>query len=159
MSMPPELFSPVGVVTCVMVFRAHTPHANTPDFKTWFGYWREDGFIKTKHMGRIDGGGWEPIRDHWVDSFVNRTVKAGESVLHRVGPDDEWIAEAYMQTDYGALTEADFAKVVENYSLYMLTRDFGIGELDDDVAEESDDLDDDVTEESDNIEGSDDADD
>lgn len=25
-----------------------------PYKKTWFGYWREDGFIKTKHMGRID---------------------------------------------------------------------------------------------------------
>lgn len=142
MSMPPELFSPVGVVTCVMVFRAHTPHANTPDFKTWFGYWREDGFIKTKHMGRIDAGGWEDIRDHWVDTFVNRTVKVGESVLYRVGPDDEWTVEAYMQTDYSALTEDDFEKVVQDYSLYMLTRDFGTSELDEELADDADEGDD-----------------
>jgi type I restriction enzyme M protein len=127
MSMPPELFSPVGVVTCVMVFRAHTPHENTPDYKTWFGYWRDDGFIKTKHKGRIDGGTWETIRDRWVESFVNRTVKASESVLHRVGFEDEWVAEAYLDTDYSALTEADFEKVVQDYSLFMLMRDFGSG--------------------------------
>jgi type I restriction enzyme M protein len=130
MSMPPELFSPVGVVTCVMVFRAHTAHANSPDFKTWFGYWREDGFIKTKHMGRIDGGSWHDFRDRWVDNFINRLVKPGESVLHRVGESDEWTAEAYLETDYSALTEADFERVVQDYSLYMLTRDFGTPELD-----------------------------
>lgn len=138
MSMPPELFSPVGVVTCVMVFRAHTPHMNTPDYKTWFGYWRNDGFIKTKHKGRIDAGGWETIRDHWVDSFVNRTAKVGESVLHKVTADDEWTAEAYMETDYDALTEADFEKIVQDYSLYMLTRDFGPIELEDATAEGND---------------------
>ncbi|SKG54202.1 type I restriction-modification system methyltransferase subunit [Mycobacteroides abscessus subsp. massiliense] len=149
MSMPPELFSPVGVVTCVMVFRAHTPHANTPDFKTWFGYWREDGFIKTKHMGRIDAGGWESIRDHWVDSFVNRTTKIGESVLHKVTAADEWTAEAYMETDYAALTEADFEKVVQNYALYMLTRDLGGGDLEDTEDEGVDDVDDSDTDEAD----------
>lgn len=138
MSMPPELFSPVGVVTCVMVFRAHTPHANTPDFKTWFGYWREDGFIKTKHKGRIDAGGWEQIRDHWVDSFVNRTVKAGESVLHKVTADDEWTAEAYLETDYSLLTEADFEKVVRDYALFKATHGAGTDELDDEDADDSD---------------------
>ncbi|MBE5447570.1 hypothetical protein E3G53_004333 [Mycobacteroides abscessus] len=143
MSMPPELFSPVGVVTCVMVFRAHTPHANTPDFKTWFGYWREDGFIKTKHMGRIDAGGWEDIRDHWVDTFVNRTVKVGESVLHRVGPEDEWTAEAYMQTDYSVLTQADFEKVVRDYAIYKATRNHGgVEESESEDDEETDDADD-----------------
>src|SRR5882757_7692867 len=52
MSMPDELFYPVGTVTCVMVFTAKVPHA-TSGRKTWFGYWKSDGFIKTKHKGRI----------------------------------------------------------------------------------------------------------
>jgi len=138
MSMPPELFSPVGVVTCLMVFRAHKPHKNTPDFKTWFGYWRDDGFIKTKHMGRIDAGRWEDIRAVWVDSFVNCTEKAGESVLHRVDEGDEWTAEAYLRTDYSALTQADFERVVMDYSLFMLKRDFGSAELNDGDGDDSD---------------------
>ena len=54
MSMPIELFhnSKTTVVTCIMVFTAHRPHPKGK--KTWFGYWRDDGFIKTKHRGRID---------------------------------------------------------------------------------------------------------
>lgn len=135
MSMPPELFYPVGVVTCIMAFRAHMPHANYPEHKTWFGYWRDDGFIKTKHKGRIDGGQWAEISQHWVDLFVNRTVKPGESVLHRVGDKDEWVAEAYMETDYSALTQGDFEKVVQDYAIYMLTREAGSSDTEDDEAD------------------------
>ncbi|MHA6752180.1 HsdM family class I SAM-dependent methyltransferase [Dermacoccus nishinomiyaensis] len=54
MSMPPEIFYPVGVVTCIMVFTAKKPHA-TSNRKTWFGYWREDGFVKIKNLGRVAG--------------------------------------------------------------------------------------------------------
>ena len=121
MSMPPELFS-VGSVTCIMVFTAGIPHAES-NKKTWFGYWRDDGFVKTKHLGRIDQDHrWPGIRDHWVDSFRNREVHAGESVMQLVGPEDEWVAEAYMETDYAALTRADFEKTVLDYALYMLKR-------------------------------------
>lgn len=38
MSMPSELFYPVGTVTCIMVWTANRPH-NESDRKTWFGYW------------------------------------------------------------------------------------------------------------------------
>jgi type I restriction-modification system DNA methylase subunit len=144
MSMPPELFSPVGVVTCVMVFTAHQPHDQYPDHKTWFGYWRDDGFIKTKHKGRIDAGNWTDIRDRWVESFVNRVVKAGESVLYRVGESDEWVAEAYMETDYSALTQSDFEKVVRDYAIYMVTRNSGdLEEIDDEEAIDEEGTDDD----------------
>src|ERR1019366_7229009 len=47
MSLPVELFYPVGGPTCALVLRAHTPHETT-DAPTWFGYWRDDGFIKLK---------------------------------------------------------------------------------------------------------------
>jgi type I restriction enzyme M protein len=70
MSMPIELFhnSKTTVVTCVMVFTAKRPH---PDGKkTWFGYWRDDGFIKTKHRGRIDAYGmWPLIKEKWVSAY------------------------------------------------------------------------------------------
>lgn len=64
MSMPTELFYPVGTVTCIMIWTAHKPHTES-NKKTWFGYWKDDGFIKTKHRGRIDlNHRWEGIRDH-----------------------------------------------------------------------------------------------
>ena len=51
-SMPDDLFYPVGVVTCIMVFDANKSNIGR---KTWFGYFKDDGFIKRKHIGRIDG--------------------------------------------------------------------------------------------------------
>jgi type I restriction enzyme M protein len=120
MSMPQELFYPVGTVTCIMVWIAGRPHAKT-NRKTWFGYWRDDGFIKTKHKGRIDQNeSWTGIRDRWVDMYRNREIHAGESASHKVTASDEWCAEAYMETDYSKLTQADFETVVRNYSIYRL---------------------------------------
>jgi type I restriction enzyme M protein len=120
MSMPTELFYPVGTVPCIMVWTAHKPHAES-DKKTWFGYWKDDGFVKTKHRGRIDQHHrWEAIREHWVEMFRNREVHAGESVLQKVTHADEWCAEAYMETDYSLITQNDFEKVVRNYAMFRL---------------------------------------
>jgi len=121
MSMPPELFQPAaGTVTCIMVWIAKKPHAET-NRQTWFGYWRDDGFVKTKHRGRIDQNHtWPAIRDHWVEMYRNRQVHAGESVMQAVTADDEWCAEAYMDTDYSALNQEDFERVVQNYALFKL---------------------------------------
>jgi type I restriction enzyme M protein len=100
MSLPDDLFSPVGTITCILVLTAKIPHAIS-NKKTWFGYWKYDGFVKTKHRGRIDlKHRWEAIRDHWVGMFRNREVHAGESFMQHVTEDDEWCAEAYMETDY-----------------------------------------------------------
>lgn len=120
MSMPQELFYPVGTVTCIMVWIAGKPHAKSGR-KTWFGYWRDDGFVKTKHKGRIDQNGiWPKIRDRWVEMYRNREVHAGESVMQAVTAADEWCAEAYMETDYSVLTQAEFSKVVQNYAMFKL---------------------------------------
>lgn len=120
MSMPDELFYPVGTITCIMVFTAHKAH-ETENRKTWFGYWKNDGYIKTKHKGRIDmHDSWPGIRDHWVETFRNREVHAGESVLQRVTVDDEWCAEAYMETDYSKISPKDFEASVRNYAIFRL---------------------------------------
>ncbi|EAT14727.1 type I restriction endonuclease subunit M [Desulfuromonas acetoxidans] len=122
MSMPPELFSPVGVVTCIMVFTASIPH-KTSKKKTWFGYWRDDGFIKIKNLGRVDRDHtWPAIRDKWVEQFRNREVHPGESVTAEVGPEDEWVAEAYMETDYSTITQGDFEKSLLDYALFSLSQ-------------------------------------
>ncbi|MDQ2839959.1 MAG: SAM-dependent methyltransferase [Acidobacteriota bacterium] len=120
MSMPDELFYPVGVITCIMVFTAHVPHSVSKR-KTWFGYWKTDGFFKTKHKGRIDGNEtWPSIRDRWIEQFRNREVHPGQSVTRHVTHADEWCAEAYMETDYSILSQAHFEEVVKNYAVYRL---------------------------------------
>ena len=132
MSMPQELFYPVGTVTCIMVWSAGKPHSKT-NKKTWFGYWRDDGFMKTKHKGRIDlHNRWAGIRDHWVEMYRNLEVHAGESVTRAVTAADEWCAEAYMETDYSKLCQTDFELVVKNYAMFRL---FGSEGTDDQEAD------------------------
>jgi 16S rRNA G966 N2-methylase RsmD len=121
MSMPDDLFYPVGTVTCIMVFTAHKPHA-TSNKKTWFGYWKKDGFVKTKHRGRIDvNGTWPATRDRWVEMFRNSEDHPGESVKKRVTANDEWCAEAYMETDYSTITRHDFENVVRSFAIFQMT--------------------------------------
>lgn len=120
MSLPDLLFTPVGVITCLMVFTAKVPHA-TSNKKSWFGYWKDDGFVKTKHLGRVNlTGKWPDIRDRWVDTFRNREVVPGESILKTVTASDEWCAEAYMETDYTTLTSGDFEAEIRKYVAFQI---------------------------------------
>lgn len=126
MSMPIELFhnSKTTVVTCIMVFTAGRPHPHGK--KTWFGYWRDDGLVKTKHRGRIDlFGHWPAIRERWVGAFRSREVIDGFSVMRQVGPTDEWCAEAYLATDYGTVTRGAVMEAVKRHVLLqaMVTRE------------------------------------
>jgi type I restriction-modification system DNA methylase subunit len=123
LSMPDELFfnSDVNVVTCVMIFTAHRKHS--PAKKTYFGYYKDDGFIKRKIQGRFDGlGKWVSIKKKWVSYFLdeNRKEEAGFSINKTVTAYDEWCAEAYMETDYSNLTERDFEDTVLNYVTFLL---------------------------------------
>lgn len=127
MSMPEELFYPVGVITCIMVFTAHVPHKSS-DKKTWFGYWRDDGFIKTKHRGRIDlHKRWPETRERWVAMFRNREIHAGQSVARYVTHKDEWCAEAYMESDYSDLAGDEFAIAARNYAVSRLLSETELG--------------------------------
>jgi len=118
-SMPDDLFHPVGVITCIMVFDAHKPHPK--GYKTFFGYCKEDGFVKTKHMGRVNKGSWNEVKARWLDAYVNREKKSGLSVLQSISATDEWCAEAYMETDYSKITQADFVRTVRDYAIHRLT--------------------------------------
>lgn len=120
MSMPTDLFYPVGTVPCIMVFRAHVPH-DVSNQKSWFGYWKDDGFVKTKHKGRIDlYEKWPNVRDRWVESYRNRDDIPGECVKQYVTANDEWCAEAYMETDYSQINSQIFEETVKNYMIFKL---------------------------------------
>ena len=120
MSMPDLLFYPVGTIPCIMVFKAHIPH-NKSNRKTWFGFWKDDGFVKTKQHGRIDQNDtWNSIRSMWIDSYRNRENIAGQCVTQKVTHTDEWVAEAYMETDYSNITQEDFEKTVKDYFVFNI---------------------------------------
>lgn len=120
MSMPSDLFYPVGVVTCIMVFKAHVPH-DPAKRKTWFGYWKDDGFVKTKNDGRVDKKkAWDEIRTRWLQQYRDGEVVPGQCVKASVTADDEWCAEAYLETDYSTLSQVDFEREVRKFLVYQL---------------------------------------
>lgn len=133
-SLPAEIFYPgASVCACCMLFTLGQPHVK-PDGTVrsiFFGYCKEDGFVKKKNLGRveqfnkdIDGNPttskWKEIEADWLDLFERKAVVDGKSAVERVGADDEWLCEAYMKTDYSTLIEADFQRTLNNYLAYLV---------------------------------------
>lgn len=128
-TLPNEVFYPgASVSACCMVFTLGRPHkASDGSIKdTFFGYYKDDGFIKRKHLGRVeqfskeDHSLWKDIEEKWLDLFRNKKVVDGLSATYPVTHKDEWLAEAYMKTDYSTLTEADFEKTIRDYYSYLI---------------------------------------
>lgn len=125
-SLPTEMFYPgAAAVACCMVFDLSQKHSKA-DKETFFGYFKDDTFIKRKGLGRIettDSEGnsmWAKTEKLWLDLYKNKKVVPGLSVMHKVTYEDEWLAEAYMETDYSKLSEDDFQNVLNSYLSYLV---------------------------------------
>ncbi len=122
-SLPPDVFHPGATASaCCMVFNLGTRHENAPIQETFFGYFKDDGFMKKKNLGRIERreGLWAEIEAHWLNLYFHRKAEKGFSAVHKVTANDEWLAEAYMETDYSSLTTKDFEQVVRDYYAYLI---------------------------------------
>lgn len=122
-SMPDELFYPVGVITCIMVFDSSAPNKGK---KTWFGYLKDDGFRKIKKKGRNDkSDSWREIKEEFLQAYRNFDEIDGLSVRRDISFQvnetkftKEWCAEAYMKTDYTKLSMGDFEEVLKRYAMF-----------------------------------------
>lgn len=128
-TLPAEIFYPgASVNACCMVFTLGKPHVNSDGTKneTFFGFYREDGFVKKKNLGRIeqfdaDGNSkWKKVENKWIKLYRNKTVVDGLSACKEVTGDDEWLCEAYMKSDYSTLSVDDFQKTLNNYLSYLV---------------------------------------
>lgn len=125
-SMPNEMFYPgASAVACCMIFDLSQKHEKS-NKDTFFGYFKDDKFVKRKGLGRIektDSEGnslWGKTEEFWLELFKNKREVPGYSVMRKVTYKDEWLAEAYMETDYSTLSESDFQKVVNDYISYLV---------------------------------------
>lgn len=125
-SLPTEMFYPGAAASaCCMIFDLAQKH-ETSNKDTFFGYYKDDKFIKRKGLGRIertdaDGNSlWAKAKEVWLDLYKNKRVVPGLSVMHRVTWKDEWLAEAYMRTDYTKLTENDFQQTINDYLAHLM---------------------------------------
>lgn len=121
MTMPSDLFYGVGTNTVIMVFTAHRPH--NPKRPSWFAQWTDDGHITNRGRKEKYPGSWDEVRDRWVDEYHARQSVPGYSVAAGVTADDEWLAAAHMETDYEALTQRNFEKVLAEYAVYKLMQE------------------------------------
>lgn len=125
-TLPNEIFYPgASASACCMVIK--TGRKNVDSGKTFFGYYKEDGFKKKKNLGRIEQlnpatgkSEWEEIEKQWLDLYKNRISKDGISVTQNVSGEDEWLCEAYMKTDYTKLSDIDFQKTINEYLSYLV---------------------------------------
>lgn len=120
-SLPTEMFYPgAAAVACCMIFDLSQKHEKA-NKETFFGYYKDDKFIKRKGLGRVertdaDGNSlWNKTEEIWLNLYKNKKVVPGLSVMHRVSWKDEWLAEAYMETDYSTLAAEDFQKTINDY--------------------------------------------
>ena len=125
-SLPTEMFYPgAAAVACCMIFDLSGRHEKS-DRDTFFGYFKDDKFIKRKGLGRIEmtdlagNSLWSSTEEMWLNLYKNKREVPGLSVMHKVSWNDEWLAEAYMETDYSALTQNDFQKVLNDYLSYLV---------------------------------------
>lgn len=120
-SMPDQLFYPVGVVTIVLLFKAHIPNG---DNQTFFGSLKDDGFEITRTAGRQDvHHKWLQIKNEMMRAFKSSQEVAGKTAVHNIDGSIEWCCEAYLKTDYSQLTQQDFINVLRNYSVFKMTED------------------------------------
>ena len=125
-SLPNEMFYPgASAIACCMIFDLSQKHERA-NRDTFFGYFKDDKFIKRKGLGRVeqtdqDGNSlWLKTEAEWLDLYKNKREVPGLSVMHRVTCDDEWLAEAYMETDYTKLTVDDFERTIRDYYSYLI---------------------------------------
>ena len=71
-------------------------------------------------MGRVNKGGWDKIKANWLNLYLNREKQVGLSVMKAVTAQDEWCAEAYIDTDYEGLSHEVYANSVKRYLAFRL---------------------------------------
>lgn len=123
-SLPNDIFHPgASAVACCMIFNLGTRHNNSLIKETFFGYYKDDGFEKRKNLGRMEkeDGIWQKKEADWLNLYLRKQEKSGVSVLKEVTHEDEWLAEAYMETDYSTLNAEDFQKVLNGYIGYLIS--------------------------------------
>lgn len=120
-SMPDDIFygQGVGTCVCVMVWEAGKPHDKNTS--TFFGFCKDDGFVKRKKLGRVDAyGRWTGIKAEWLRLYREKEVLPGLSAKACVTDKEEWLCEAYMKTDYSQLSEKHFISTRNDYISYLV---------------------------------------
>lgn len=122
MSMPSNLFYPVNVKTCIMVFTAGKPHDAYK--KTWIANCSDDGLVTTKGQRTDANNVWVDKKKAWVSAFLNRDEISGFSIKRVLTADDEWSWESQSAGGSEIPSEKCFRETVFDYAFFMFRQGF-----------------------------------
>jgi len=142
-SLPPEMFYPgANVNACCMVFTIGVSHytrveidgveVDVPRKETFLGYFKDDGFLKKKYLGRVsrvDENGnplWTVIEQEWLDLYFGNKVNPYMGIRKKLTHNNEWLAEAYIETDYNSFLSnyTPFEMTLRQYLAFLITKGF-----------------------------------
>lgn len=114
-----------------MVFRAHIKHTDSSKI-VFLSRWQDDGLVTIPHVGRYDkDNAWMSTKDEWLRQLKG-IAKIDNTVYLRkeLNKNDEWLAEAYVETDYNLLNEAEFENQLKKYALFKYMQENDLGDED-----------------------------
>jgi type I restriction-modification system DNA methylase subunit len=117
-NMPTDLFQPnASTHTAIAIFETNLPHNNK---EVVFYDLKDDGFILSKTKGRTDVfNKWNNIKKDILTTLNKRKATDNiNSVITEIKEKDEWIIQAHSKTDYKELTENNFNRTVQEYSIF-----------------------------------------
>ena len=121
MSMPIELFRPIGTVPCIMLFKAQEPHDK--EIPTYLGNWKDDGYKWKKGVGRIpDGSKALEAKERWIKSFKRTIDDPNIGIWQCLDGTDECCWERYAKTDYSKLDQSAFELEIKKYLIFQLNQ-------------------------------------
>lgn len=117
-SMPEELFYPTATVTCVLIFRAKEKNQKSILYTL-----KDDGFRKVKYSGRVDVfSQWNNIEQNCLEVVKNKDLKNPYTTkLLKLKYDDEWLPEAYVDTNYKKLKTKHFISTIKDYATFLFS--------------------------------------
>lgn len=126
-NMPKELFQPnAATYTSIAIFETNIPH--NFDEEVAFYDLKDDGFVMTP-KGRVDfNNNWAEKEKKLLDFIKNPNNKGNlvNSIKTKIKENEEWNIYAHTKTDYSNLKISNFEKVIKNYILFQIKKDFDI---------------------------------
>lgn len=125
-----------STVVTVLIIKTGVPHFKTnengecivdetgkkiPNEKTFLMYCKDDGYkiLKNTRVEKKKGLGKEKVNT-WIDYYLNKKIDPILSAYINIHESDEWLIEAYMETDYSKLKESDFEQTIRDYYAYKI---------------------------------------
>lgn len=126
-SMPNDLFGrSASAVVAVLLLKTGVPHLDEKGEAkedTFFMYAKDDGYMRLKNL-RVEKSfnSGKNTTNKWLSYFSQMKEDRINSVVKKVRPSDEWLIEAYMDTDYTQINDKMFEDTIKNYLAYRIAK-------------------------------------